>query len=953
MLAAANIWSKGGRVKAGETVLELAGLEVTWSSLALGTITGMTYGILAVGLILIYRSNKIINFAHGEIGAFSAAVFGALVTRGELHYWLAFPVAIAFGSGLGALTEFGAVRRLRNAPAVMSAVVTLALAGVLVTLTTVVNVGASAGYQYPLPRWFPEFFIGGLLVTQAHTAMLLITPFLVAGLTLFLQRSRFGMGIRASAANSDAARLAAVPVAQMSTLAWAIAGGVSAYTAILIFPTRGFVSAEVLGPSLLLRALTAAVIARMTSLPIGFAAGIGIGILEHFLLWNFPRGGLISAVLFVLILVALLLQTRTRGRSEDRTSWSAVQPWKPLPDAARKLWAIRNLGPIAGGAALVGALLLPVVVTHSISILLVGLVAFALVGLSLGITTGLGGQLSLGQFAVAGVGATASFLIGTRTGAFAIGLLAAGIAGSLVSLLIGLPALRIRSLMLTVTTLGFALAAQDWFFRQEWMLGAGVDPGRPILFGIAFDSGKSYYVFAVCIVALCTWLTRNVWRSGVARRLRAVRDNEDAARSFTIPVTRLKLQGFLLAGFLAGVGGAVYGHSLSQISSTTFLMAASIDVAMLSVVGGIGVLAGPIVGALFVIGVPLLPLDNAGLAATKLGLLLLVLYFPGGVAEMLRPLRDAAVRRIARRAGVDVDAPIDESLERRPISLETLADGRRPTTAGATTSGATAGQGNLLEVTGAVKHYGGIKAVDGVSLQVARGETVGLIGPNGAGKTTLFELIGGFVPSDDGTFVFDSHDVTKQGAESRGRLGLIRSFQDAALFGTMTTLEVVMLAMERTDPTRLGRSLIGLHGAEKKKEKTAREHVAAMGLWSYRDKQIRELSTGTRRIVEIASLLVLRPTLLLLDEPSAGIAQREVEALQSLLDRIKRELSLTLLVIEHDVPMIMALSDRIIAMDTGKVIATGTPEEIRTHPEVVRSYLGGDVTTIQRSGVTA
>ncbi len=930
-------------------MLTLSGFEITWSSLALGTITGMTYGILAVGLILIYRSNKIINFAHGEIGAFSAAVFGALVTQAELHYWLAFPVAIAFGSGLGALTEFGAVRRLRNAPAVMSAVATLALAGVLVTFSTVVNIGSSAAYQFPQPRWAPEFRIGGLLVTQAHTTMLIVTPFLVFGLAVFLQRSRFGMAIRASAANRDAARLSAVPVAQMSTMAWAIAGGVSAYTAILIFPTRGFVSTEVLGPALLLRALTAAVIARMTSLTIGFVAGIGIGLLEHLLLWNFPRGGLISAVLFVIILVALLLQRRERGRDEERSSWSSVQPWAPLPDAARKLWAIRNLGWILGGLTLVVALALPVFITHSLAVLLVGLVAFALVGLSIGITTGLGGQLSLGQFAVAGVGATASFLVGTRTGAFALGLLAAGLAGSAISLLIGLPALRIRSLMLTVTTLGFALAAQDWFFRQEWMLGAGVDPGRPILFGVALDSGKAYYVFAVAIVAICTWLARNVWSSGVGRRLRAVRDNEDAARSFTIPVTRLKLQGFLLAGFLAGVGGAVYGHALSQISSTTFLMAASIDVAMLSVVGGIGVLAGPIVGALFVIGVPLLPLDNAGLAATKLGLLLLVLYFPGGVAEMLRPVRDAVVSRLARRAGVALEAASDEDVERRPISLATLAAGRLE-------AGRLEGPvstGNLLEVTGAVKHYGGIRAVNGVTLTVARGEIVGLIGPNGAGKTTLFELIGGFVPADDGTFVFDGHDVSHMGAEARGRLGLIRSFQDAALFPTMTTIEVVMLAMERTDQTRLARSLLGLHRSDRRKEESAREHIASMGLWEYRDKQVRELSTGTRRIVEIASLLVLRPTLLLLDEPSAGIAQREVEALHELLDRIRRELGLTLLVIEHDVPMIMALSDRIIAMDTGSVIADGPPADVRVHPDVVRSYLGGDVTTIQRSGVKA
>ena len=245
-------------------------------------------------------------------------------------------------------------------------------------------------------------------------------------------------------------------------------------------------------------------------------------------------------------------------------------------------------------------------------------------------------------------------------------------------------------------------------------------------------------------------------------------------------------------------------------------------------------------------------------------------------------------------------------------------------------------------------------AVEDVSLLVRTGETVGLIGPNGAGKTTTFELLGGFTRADRGVVLFDQRDVTRLGPEARGRLGLIRSFQDAALFPTMTVTEAVKLALERVTPTRFLSSVAGLTvGAERAKDRAARDLVGFMGLDAYRDKQIQELSTGTRRITEIACLVALRPSLLLLDEPSSGIAQRETEALGQLLANLKAQLGLTLLIIEHDIPLIMSISDRIVAMADGRVIAAGTPQQVRTDPGVVEAYLGGRVEGIERSGAMA
>jgi ABC-type branched-subunit amino acid transport system ATPase component/ABC-type branched-subunit amino acid transport system permease subunit len=925
------------------------GFELPFPVLVLGAITGMTYGILAVGLVLVYRSNRLINFAHGEIGAFAAALLGLTVTRWHVPYWVAFPLALAVAGGVGALSEVVVVRRLRNVPAVMSIVATLGLAQFLLLFSLVVNGQASAGRLFPQPAFLPEFEIGALRVTRAYSAMLFLTPLLVAGLVWFLRKSRFGLAIRAAAANPDAARMAGVFAGRMSTLAWAIAGAVSAFTAILVLPTRGFANAQFLGPGLLLRALAAAVIARMQSLPAALAAGLGLGVVEQVLLWNYPRGGLVEAVLFGALLVALLLQPRRGGtRDEEKGSWASVQPGPPLPERLRQVWAVRNLGWILTGVLAAVALILPVVTSNATAITLVLIMAFAIVGLSVGVVTGLAGQLSLGQFALAGVGAVASAVVTRSTHNYALGFAAAGVAAAGVSFVIGLPALRIRGLMLAVTTLGFALAAQGWLLQQSWMLGEGLEPGRPSIGGTPFDTGKRYYLFALVPLGLCFLLARNVWVSGVGRRLRAIRDNEAGARAFTISATAVKLQGFVLAGFIAGVGGALYGHALSRLSATAFPIGASIDSAALTVLGGIGVLAGPLIGAFYIIGVPqFLPLDNAGLAATALGWLVLVLYFPGGIARMLQPLRDRVVNALARLGGVDpigvrLGDPVGEVQVAGPSSLVIDRAIARPSLPA---------DRPLLEVVGVSRHFGGVTAVDDVTFSVQAGEAVGLIGPNGAGKTTLFELVSGFTRPDKGEVRFAGEDISRLTPEQRGRRGLIRSFQDAALFPTMTVVETLMLSLERAQPTRLAPALAGFSSADRRKEARARELVAAMGLGAFRDKQIRELSTGTRRITELACLVALEPTLLLLDEPASGIAQRETEALVDVLLRIKEALDATLVVIEHDIPMIMRVSDRVLAMESGRLIADGTPDVVRNDPAVVESYLGGDARAIERSGV--
>ncbi|MEV0800421.1 ATP-binding cassette domain-containing protein [Kribbella sp. NPDC050281] len=917
----------------------------------LGTIVGLTYGLLAVGIVLVYRSNRIINFAHGQIGAFGAAFFGVVAMKWHVPYWIAFVIALLASAATAAAAETGVVRRLRNAPRIVSIVATLGVGQFLVIFAALINSTAS-GPLYPQPEWLPVFNVGALHVTEAYSGMLFLSPLFVLAIALFLKRSRFGLAIRAAAANPEAARMSGIFASRMSTLAWAIAGALSAFTAILTAPTQGFASADSFGPALLLRALTAAVIGRMQSLPIALVSGVGLGILEQLLLWNYPQSGLVEVVMFVIILVALLVQRRRGGRDEEKGSWAAVRGLRPIPEKLQSLWAVRAMGPAFGILTIAVLAILPLFISNGLSVTFTGILAFAIVGLSIGVLTGLGGQLTLGQFAVAAIGAVISFKVAGSTGIFPLALLLAGLGAGLVSVLIGLPALRIRGLMLAVTTLGFALAAPLWLLTQPWMLGDGQDPGKPSGWPIgALDTGRSYYYFALALFVLALVVARNIRRSGFSRLLVAIRDNEENARAFAVRASLVKLQGYLIGGFIAGIGGATYAHSLSTISAGTFPTSASIDVVVMTVLGGVSVLIGPVLGAIWVLGLPLLDIGNIGLAATKFGVLLLILWKPGGLIQVVAPIRDRIVKFIARRHGIDPEPlyagedTTDGTATARGVRVGDLRVGE-PRTENANRPAAGAA---LLEARDLRKSFGGVHAVRGVSFDVRAGETVGLLGPNGAGKTTTFELLGGFTRPDTGQVFFNGEDISKVGPEGRARRGLIRSFQDAALFPTMTVKETVMLSLERVRPTGFVASTLGVTLGERKKEGQARALISAMGLDRYRDKSIQELSTGTRRITEIACLVALQPICLLLDEPSSGVAQRETEALGPLLVDLKKELDLTLVVIEHDIPLIMGISDRIIAMADGHLIAEGTPDEVRTDPLVVDAYLGGSIEAIERS----
>jgi len=310
---------------------------------------------------------------------------------------------------------------------------------------------------------------------------------------------------------------------------------------------------------------------------------------------------------------------------------------------------------------------------------------------------------------------------------------------------------------------------------------------------------------------------------------------------------------------------------------------------------------------------------------------------------------------------VRFSGPTEELLERgdilRSVFLEGAASGKGAKARGSAKPApkkvADDGAPPVLEVQGLTRRFGGITAVDDVSFTLAPHEILGLIGPNGAGKTTIFDMISGLLPADGGRIVFRGVDITGWAPDRRAAAGLGRSFQDARIFPTLTVAENIAVALERHIDTRdhlaALLNLPAMQESEQDVAYTVEDLIELMNLGAFRDKFVAELSTGSRRIVDLAMAIAHDPAVLLLDEPSSGIAQRETEALGPLLKRIQSETGCAMLIIEHDMPLITSVSDEIVALELGRVLLRDTPAAVTTDPQVVESYLGGDLAVIQRS----
>jgi ABC-type branched-subunit amino acid transport system ATPase component/ABC-type branched-subunit amino acid transport system permease subunit len=925
--------------------------------LVIGLTTGLTYAILSIGLMLIYKSARFVNFAHGQLGALSALLVAKAVNDGDVPYWLALAGGIALAAGVAALVELVVVRPLFDAPRLALMVATIGVAQLLYAVSFLKQLRPDAlrlvqeGYPTPID-W--KVTIGGQVVGGAEFMILICVPAAALALIWLFRSTAVGLRIAAVASNPEAARLAGISVRRISTTTWLLAGGLAALTAVLLGPSRGSVNTETLGPGLMARALTVALIAGMTRLPVAFIAGIALGVIEQLVFLNFARGGITELVMFVLALAALLWRARDLGKVSRRADEGLpvnTRP-RPLPPAlADRRWAPR-LRPAGIVLAVVAAAVLPFVpgldAQHQ-AYAYTQVISFALVGLSLLVVTGWSGQFSLGQFAFLGIGAYTASRMAAQGFSLPFVLVVGAAAGAAVAVVVGLPALKIRGLFLGVSTLTFAVLASGWLFNQRYVTGgdsSAVSVPPPRIPGLGEVSTlRGMYLVGLVVLVLVSAGLRGIASSGAGRRFIAVRDNPRAAAAHGLPAAGVNLAGFALSGAVAALAGVLWGYANANFDSTGFHPSYSLAVLAMVVIGGLGTQAGAIIGAALVFGLPLLLHLKAETIFMLSGVLLLLvlLVLPRGLVVLLEYARDGVARILDRLLPAD-EVPVPAiPVESPPEHRARASRGPKPPVP----------QGvPALECTGVTVRFGGLLALDDVSVTVEHGEIVALIGANGAGKTTLMDCISGFVAPSAGRIQVYGRDLTGLAPEYRPSAGVGRSFQDARLYPGLTVLDTVMVAAEHDDHSGLVSCALRApwqQWSERQLRHRALAVLEALRLTEHRDTLTADLPTGLRRSCEVAAALVLEPRVLLLDEPTAGIPHAEVAAFLPLIRQVREELDCTVVLIEHDMGVVMGLAERIYAMEAGRVIAQGSPDEVARHPAVVASYLGHDQVSIART----
>jgi ABC-type branched-subunit amino acid transport system permease subunit len=509
------------------------------------------------------------------------------------------------------------------------------------------------------------------------------------GLAVLVKWSPWGLAMRAMAENADSARLSGVWVRRTSTTAWTVAGVLSAFTAILAAPGQTSSLTEVLSPELLLLALTAALVGAMVSLSAAFVAAIAVGVIQEILVWNLSSTAQVDLVLFVIVMAVLLVRIaalQTGPRRDDRSTWFENARGQLRTETPLR----RRVGGIGVVLSVVGAALLPLVVSTGNSFLLSQVCIYAVIALSLTVLTGWAGQVSLGQFGLVACGALMASHLGSSVPLVLL-MPFAGVVTAVIAVLVGLPALRVRGLYLAVSTLAFAV----WFMESVlsttcWtlplfnkMVCTGLpNPqstliSRPNLFGIQLGSERAFAWFSLAVLVLSVLMVR-LWRDrGVARRLMAVRDNETGAGAMGIPLSRSKLLAFALSGFIAGYAGVCLAFATERFSTATFDPTFSILVVSMVVIGGLGTIDGAVLGAIYLVGLPAIFGTDPTIQflTSGLGLLAFILYLPGGLAELLHRFGDLVTLGIEKLGEFGATPPQPERPEPAPGSVVSEVSG--------------------------------------------------------------------------------------------------------------------------------------------------------------------------------------------------------------------------------------------------------------------------------------
>jgi ABC-type branched-subunit amino acid transport system ATPase component/ABC-type branched-subunit amino acid transport system permease subunit len=883
----------------------------------LGLGVGALYAFASQGLIVIYRGTGVLNFSLG------ATAIAGVFMQWELQYEHGWPflaaalVGVALSAFLGVLTHWVIMRPLRKASSLVRVIATL---GVLVFFQAgvVIRYGSNARQ---VDSWLPTSRVtlwGDVGTTADRFILLGIACASALGLWLLYRSSQFGLATEAVSESERSASAIGVSPNQIAVLNWALGSALAAVAGILVVPIITLQVTAMTG--LVLAGLAAALIADFRSFPIATAAGFALGIGQTLVGRFVNQQGLGPSLPFLVVIVFLVF----RGRSLPLRDYYLRQ--LPMVGNGRLSWDWMLFGfgfviflMLTKSSKWADAL----TVTMGVGIVLLSMV----------VLTGYAGQLSLGQYAIAGFGAyVAGRLVAVFHIPFLLGLLAGVVAAVPLGIVFGLPAVRTRGINLAIVTLGLGTTMELMLFRNRNYTGGvqGTQVGNPDLFGYDIGSIKHperYGIFVVVMAMFTVWVVSNVRRGRSGRRLLAVRTNERAAASLGIDVMMVKLFAFALSAAIAALGGILLAFRLSSISYQSFTNFTSVTYVGLVLVGGVGHLLGAFVGGTMATAA----LNQEILESTwgnvgrwiqfisGAAILLTVLAYQDGVAaEWVKMFR---LIKKSRKWG-------------RPYVIE-LAD-VADTSAVADHSKVAP---RTLTIDGLTVRYGAVTAVDHVSYRLEPGTVTGLIGPNGAGKTSLIDAVSGFA-SAEGRVLIDDLDLSKHSAMKRARAGVARSFQSLELFEDATVFENLSVAADPQDLLSYLRDLV--HPVNPLFSPPVVRAILEFRLDQDLHRDVKDLSYGKRRLLSIARAVAMHPSVLLLDEPAAGLSSAESMELAAVVRRLADDWGMTVLVVEHDMSFVMGVCDQVMVLDFGRLIASGSPESVRSNPAVIAAYLGDD-----------
>jgi len=551
------------------------------------------------------------------------------------------------------------------------------------------------------------------------------------------------------------------------------------------------------------------------------------------------------------------------------------------------------------------------------------LVSLALIYLilttGLNIIAGYTGQVSLGQAGLYGIGAYTGAILAANLGLpFWLCLPASMVMAGLFGLVLGIPTLKVSGHYLALITIGFGVIVEKILVEWQSLTGGATGLAVPAItfFGQTLEERGFYYLSLIlCVLALV--VTGNIIRSYFGRAFSAIRDNELAASCMGVNLTNYKLLAFVLSAVFAGAAGCLYAFFSAFISPDSFSFSLSIFFLLTIIVGGAGLIAGPVVGTILLVIIPeyLHFLDSYRLTIYGALLIVSVIFLPRGIVGAIRI-------KFPRIVNFLPPAEISEN----PISLKTnpLPDG------------------NILEMKNVTKQFGGLKAIDNFSMTVKNQTVHSLIGPNGAGKSTLINIINGVYHPNEGSVVFDGRDLVGCKPDHVALAGIGRTFQNVQVFRNLTVLENVMVGGHGKHRSNIWKTIFRTKkaGAEERTSyQQAWSLLKFMGLEDKVNESAASLSAGQQRLLEIARALAMEPKLLLLDEPAAGLNEAEIKRMIEIVKNIKKS-GITVFLIEHHIDFVMDVSDTVTVLNFGSKLAEGKPSEVQSNPEVIKAYLG-------------